>query len=305
VTGTWGHEPVLLEEALAFWVSDPRGTYVDGTVGAGGHAQALLERFPEARVVGLDRDPAALETARSRLRPFGARVRLEETDFALMEDVLRRLGGAPPAGILLDLGVSSLQLDAPSRGFSYLVDGPLRMTLDRDASSGALEFLAAIEEGTLTGIFRELGELPRAGRIARTVLEARDAGRLRTSSDLVAALRRAGLHHPRNLSQAFQAVRFAVNDELGSLDRGLEAAARTLPPGGRLAVIAFESLMDRRVKHAFRPPRDRRPLPGEPDPLPRWNVLTPRTIRPRPEESARNPRARSARLRAAERTPHV
>jgi len=304
VTGTWGHEPVLLEEALGVWVSDPRGTYVDGTVGTGGHAEALLTRFPEARCVGLDRDPAALERAGSRLRPFGARVRLEQSDFALMEETLHRLTGAPVAGILLDLGVSSLQLDDPARGFSYFADGPLRMTLDRDAAAGATEFLAAVEEGELTKIFREFGELPRAGRIARAVVEARAQGRIRTSGELAAAIRAAGLRHPRQLSQAFQALRFAVNDELGSLDRGLEASARILPPGGRLVVISFESLMDRRVKHAFRPPRIGRPLPGVPDPLPRWTVLTPRAIRPSDSETARNPRARSARLRAAERTSH-
>jgi 16S rRNA (cytosine1402-N4)-methyltransferase len=304
VTEPWGHEPVLCEEALTFWVTDPRGLYLDGTVGAGGHAEGLLRRFSEARLLGLDRDQAALEVARARLGPFGSRVHLEQADFADMEAVLRRLGGAP-AGILLDLGVSSLQLDDPERGFSYLHKAPLRMTLDRDASSGASEFLAEVEEGRLAEILREYGELTRPGRIAREIVLARDAGRLQDTSDLAQALGRAGLQHPRRLSQAFQAIRFAVNGELDSLDRGLDAAARVLPPPGRLVVIAFESLMDRRVKHAFRPVRTGRPHPGEPEPLPRWKVLTTKAIRPRPEESARNPRARSARLRAAERTPHA
>jgi 16S rRNA (cytosine1402-N4)-methyltransferase len=305
VTGPWGHEPVLLEEALATWVSDPRGTFVDGTVGAGGHAEALLDRHPEARLVGLDRDPAALRTAAARLERFGDRARLARGDYGDMETILGGLGVTRPAGILLDLGVSSLQLDDPGRGFSHAVSGPLRMTLDIEARHGAAEFVAAAEEGELARIFREFGELPRPGRAARAVVEARDAGRLTTTEDLVVALRRAGVSGPRRLSQAFQALRFALNHELDSLDRGLDAAPRLLPPGGTLTVISFESLMDRRVKHAFRPPREGRPVPGVPEPLPRWRVLTRRVVRPGPEEIARNPRARSARLRAAERTAHA
>jgi len=304
VTGPWGHEPVLLEEALTFWVTDPRGLYLDGTVGAGGHAEALLLRFPEARVLGLDKDSAALERARTRLGPFGPRAHLERADFADMDEVLRRSGRAP-AGILLDLGISSLQLDDPDRGFSYLLNAPLKMTLDRDAPRGAREFLAAIEEGKLADLLREYGELSRPGRIAREIVAARHAHRLETTHDLVAALKRAGLSHPRHLSQAFQALRFAVNDELESLDRGLAAAAQVLPPSGRLVVIAFESLTDRRVKQAFRPVTYGRPHPGVPEPRPTWRVLTPKAIRPQPEETARNPRARSARLRAAERRSDV
>lgn len=301
MTGPWGHEPVLCEEALTYWVTDPRGLYLDGTVGAGGHAEALLDRFSEARLIGLDRDPAALETARARLGPFGSRVHLEHADFAEMDNVLRRSGGAL-AGILLDLGISSLQLDDPDRGFSYLENAPLKMTLDRDAPSGAREFLAAIEEGALAELLRDYGELSRARRIAREIVVARNANRLDTTQDLVLALGRAGLSHPRHLSQAFQALRFAVNGELESLDRGLAAAARVLPPSGRLVVIAFESLTDRRVKQTFRPVRTGRPHPGVPEPRPTWRVLTPKAIRPEPEETSRNPRARSARLRAAERT---
>lgn len=297
----WGHEPVLIEEALTFWVTDPKGLYVDGTVGAGGHAEALLQRFPETRLIGLDKDPAALETARERLGSFGSRAQLEHADFGDMENVLGRSGGAP-AGILLDLGISSLQLDDPNRGFSYLVNAPLRMTLDRDAPLGAREFLAAIEEGDLAELLRDYGELSKANRLAREIVTARNANRLDTTQHLVDALRRAGLSHPRHLSQAFQALRFAVNGELTSLDKGLDAAARVLPPSGRLVVIAFESLTDRRVKQAFRPVRPGRPHPGLPDPHPVWRVLTSKAIRPSSFETARNPRARSARLRAAERT---
>lgn len=304
MTRDWGHEPVLVDEALATWVTDPEGRYLDGTVGAGGHAEALLLRLPKARVIGLDRDPAALALAGARLERFGDRVRLVRSDFAEMEAVLAR-DGVSVVGVLLDLGVSSLQLDDPARGFSYLEDGPLGMSLGGEVEPGAAALLAEIEEGTLTRIFRELGELPGAGRAARAVLEARNRGALRHTGDLAAALRRAGITSPRRLSQAFQALRLATNDELGSLARGLEAAARVLPEGGTLTAISFESLMDRMVKRAIRPPRTGRPIPGAPDPAPRWRPLTRGAVRPSAREVAANPRARSARLRAAERTAHA
>jgi 16S rRNA (cytosine1402-N4)-methyltransferase len=295
------HEPVLVDEALSTWVTDPGGWYVDGTVGGGGHAEVLLIRFPETRLLGMDRDPRAVAASRRRLERFGDRVRLEQGDFA---DLERTAGDLPVAGILLDLGVSSVQLDDPARGFSWQENGPLRMTLDGEARHGAAELLAEAKEGDLKRIFRDLGELPGAGRAARAVIAARGQGRLDTTEDLSRVLRRAGVTSPRRLSQAFQALRLAVNHELESLDRGLEAAARILPPGGTLTAISFESLMDRRVKHAFRPPRTGRPMPGVPDPEPRWTVLTKGAVRPAPDEIARNPRARSARLRAAARTAH-
>ena len=302
MTGSSGHEPVLVEESLETWVTDPDGWYLDGTLGGGGHAEALLSRYPDARLIGLDRDPTALEKARARLAAFGDRVQIVRSDFADME---RALGGTSVMGILLDLGLSSMQLDDPARGFSYRAEGPLRMTLDRDAASGATELLARIEGGTLKRILRELGELPRPGRASRAVLEARDRGRLATTNDLVRALEAGGVSGPRRLSQAFQAIRLYLNRELESLEAGLAAAARVLPDGGTLTVISFESLMDRMVKNAFRPPRSERPHPGVPDPEPVWKVLTSRVVRPRAAERSRNPRARSARLRAAARTAHA
>jgi 16S rRNA (cytosine1402-N4)-methyltransferase len=305
VSGSSYHEPVLVEETLAHWISDPQGRYLDGTIGGGGHAEALLLRFPQAELIGLDRDPAALEEASRRLSSFAPRVRLEQADFADMEKVLAAVGGPPPSGILLDLGVSSRQLDDPERGFSYLTEGPLRLVLDRDAERGADEFLADIEEGELKRIFRELGELPAAGRAARAVVAARARRPLRTTLDLAEALRAGGVRHPRRLSQAFQGLRLALNHELESLRAGLTAAARVLPPGGVITVISFESLMDRIVKQTFRPPRTDRPHPGVPEPVPVWEVLTRRVVRPGPEETARNPRSRSARLRAARRFAHA
>lgn len=299
------HEPVLVEEALGTWVDDPHGRYLDGTIGGGGHAEALLVRYPHAELIGLDRDPAALEESSRRLVRYESRIRLEQADFADIEGVLRRLGGPEIRGILLDLGVSSHQLDDVRRGFSYLADGPLRLVLDRDATAGAAEYLAAVEEGELRRVFAELGELPGAGRAARAVTAARERAPIMTTAHLVRALREGGVQSPRRLSQAFQALRLAVNDELGSLGRGLGAASRVLPTGGTLTVIAFESLTDRMVKQTFRPPRRERPLPGIPDPEPDWELLTRRAVRPSPDETARNPRARSARLRAARRLAHA
>ena len=294
-----------MEEALATWVTDSKGRYLDGTVGGGGHAEALLLRYPEAELIGFDRDRQALAEASRRLAPFGARARLTRADFGDMEKTLDAVGGGPVVGILLDLGVSSIQLDDPRRGFSYSAAGPLHMGLDGETGLGLAGLLTNMEEGELKRIFRELGELPAAGRAARAVLEARDRARMTSTGELVEALRGAGINSPRRLSQAFQALRLAVNDELGSLRRGLDAAARLLSPGGTLTVISFESLMDRMVKQTFRPQRERRPLPGEPDPNPIWNVLTKRVVRPGPEEVKRNPRARSARLRSAARTAYA
>ena len=231
------------------------------------------------------------------------RNRLARADIAEMETVV---GETPVVGILLDLGVSAFQLDDPLRGFSHQTEGPLHMALDRDAGRGVGDMLAEIEEDELRRVFRNLGELPGATRIARAVLMARDRGRLTTTGDLVAALRRAGVSSPRRLSQAFQALRLGLNRELESLKQALTAAANLLPPGGTLTVISFESLMDRMVKQAFRPPRpEHRPIAGVPDPDPVWKVLTPRVVGPGKDEVARNPRARSAKLRAGERTAYA
>lgn len=295
-----------MDEVLAHWLPQDTndGLAVDGTVGGGGHAAALLDRFPRVRLLGLDRDPDALSAAGNALARFTGRVRLVQADLGDLEAVLADEGHPEVAGILFDLGVSSHQIDDPTRGFSHSATGPLRMTLDRDAATGAEEYLRDVEEGDLRRIFREWGELPAAGRAARAVLRARDEGKLRTTAELAEALRRGGAGSPRRLSQAFQAIRLAVNDELRSLDRGLAAAEQALPPGGHLTVISFESLMDRVVKNRFRPPRSARPHPGIPDPPAQWTPLTRRVVRPTQAEIENNPRSRSARLRAAKRRVH-
>lgn len=301
----FAHEPVLVEAALATWVTDHSGRYVDATIGGGGHAEVLLERFPKAVLLGLDRDPVALDAAARRLARFGDRVSFAQADFGELEAAVARRPGAPVVGVFGDLGVSSPQLDDPDRGFSYWVDGPLRLTLDARAARGAAEWLAEATEETVRKVLAELGELPGAARAARAIVRARRDAPVATTARLAAVLRDAGFGAPRRLSQAFQAIRFAVNDELGSLARGIDAAARILPEGGTLTLITFESLMDRIVKQRFAPPRVGRPIPGVPDAPTDWEPIHRKVVRPEPEETDRNPRARSARLRAARRLAHV
>lgn len=308
------HQPVLVEETLSLLGAGPGTLVVDGTVGFGGHAEAILERTgPDGRLVGLDRDDVALRHARHRLAPFGERVELVRASFRDLGTVLAARGVAAVDGVLLDLGVSSPQLDEPARGFRFSTDSAARTPLDMrmDASQGrtAADLLATASEATLTDTFRRYGELPGAARLARAIVEARSDAPLRTAADLLAVIDRSGVgrgrrHHPATL--VFQALRIAVNDELAALAEGLEAAVSALRPRGRLVVIAYHSLEDRLVKQRFRdwergcvcPPRQPVCTCGQRSRLRR---LTRRPVRPSPQEVARNPRARSARLRAAER----
>ena len=298
------HEPVLVEEVLDLWVTNPRGRYLDGTVGGGGHAEALLSRYPEASLLGLDRDPDALRAAEARLRHFGSRVTLTQSNFSDLESALELCPGPAPAGVLFDVGVSSYQLDTAERGFSYAAEAALRLTLNPQ-DPDARDYLDAVTAEELKRVFRELADLPQAGRAARAVLRAREEGRLETTAQFADVLRKAGSGSPRRLSQAFQALRMAVNDELESLEQGMVAAARVLPEDGVLCVISFESVMDRKVKTTFKPPVESKPLPTlEPD-RPVWEVMTRKVVRPSEEEVQRNVRSRSARLRAARRTAHA
>lgn len=294
----------MVSETLRTWVSKTDGRYLDVTIGGGGHATALLEQFPDATLIGLDRDPEALEASRKRLAPYSHRVQLVQGDFADLGSVLEADSGPPVVGILGDLGVSSHQIDDPNRGFSYLTDGPLRLVLDKESPYDATEWIATASERDLKRVFMELGELRGSGRLARLIAKTRRESPIETTFQLVDVLRRAGMGAPRQLSQAFQAIRLEVNHEMDSLRQGIAAARDVLPEGGTLTLISFESLMDRVVKQAFRPPRLERPHPGISDPLPDWEVLTRKVVRPTPEEVARNPRSRSARLRAARRVRH-
>jgi 16S rRNA (cytosine1402-N4)-methyltransferase len=303
------HLPVLTDHVVDFLAPAAPGLVVDATVGLGGHAEALLRAEPGFRVVGLDRDPRALVRAGERLRAYSDRVQLVEATFDQLPDVLDRIGEDPPAAILADLGCSSLQLDSSERGFSFQADGPLDMRMG-DHGETAAELLERIDWEDLVRILRDYGEERRAKAVARAIVRRREESPIRSTAQLSQLVQdvvggREGRIHPA--TRTFQALRIAVNDELGQLERFVEPAVRSLRPGGRLAVIAFHSLEDRIVKHTFRRLTGRCTCP--PDlPVCRCNpkrlvsVLTSSPVRPDEEEVRDNPRARSARLRVAERT---
>ncbi len=300
------HVPVLLSEAVRYLITDPAGVYVDATLGGGGHAVAVLEQVEgEGRVIGMDCDPEAVERARRAPPALAPRFTAVRARFSEMEAALTALECSAVDGILADLGLSSIQLDEPSRGLSYDREGPLDMRLDPSRPETADALLARSDEATIAHWLSTYGELPRARAAARAIRRQREAHGALTSRllrDAIEPLYR-GPTRSRRLAQAFQALRVAVNDELGELRSLLDTAARVVRPGGTLVVIAYHSLEDRMVKHAFRPPR---PLDAwvEPDPS-LWVPLTPKPVRPGAEEIEENPRAGSARLRAARRAADV
>ena len=296
-----GHVPVLVREVVATLEPRPGGAYIDCTVGGGGHAEAILEAAgPSSRLVGIDRDAAALPVARDRLRRFGDRVRLIRGDFRELPRLVSALEPEGFDGILFDLGVSSLQLDDPSRGLSFSMEGPLDMRMDQESGTpSARELLHTLPEENLTRIIREYGEDRWARQIARGIVAARRHGSLETTRDLAAVAARAIPRRfwPRRIHPAtrtFQAMRIAVNQELEGLEGALDGAIRLLHAGGRIGVIAFHSLEDRVVKHLFRRLAAAEAAPGV-------TIVTRRPMTPSPEERAQNPRARSAKLRVAER----
>jgi 16S rRNA (cytosine1402-N4)-methyltransferase len=298
------HTPVLLHEVVEMLAPERGGFYVDATLGAGGHAEAILERGPDARVLGLDRDTEALDAARTRLARFGDRAVLVEANFADLDEVL---DGRPPAdGILADLGVSSMQLDEARRGFSFRRDGPLDMRMGRGGRTAA-DIVAAASVDELTRIFREWGEERMAAKIARGIVRERTRGPIHTTRQLarIVAAEKGGREKIDPATRVFQALRIEVNQELTSLARFLAAAVARMNGGGRIAVISYHSLEDRLVKDAFRrdsgvclcPPRLPQCVCGAHAAL---RVLTRRPLRPSEAELRRNPRSRSAKLRVAE-----
>lgn len=298
------HEPVLADEVVAFLEPSDDELYLDGTVGGGGHTRRILEACPRCRVVAVDRDPEALEEARASLRELADRVRFvhRRYDDAADDAEIRDRG---LAGALLDLGVSSHQLDVDARGFAFRRGVALDMRMDLGQEEDATRFLAEADEERLTRAFRELGEEPRARRLAREIVKRRATEPLRTSDDLVAALSVALGRSPsaQDKARIFQAVRIAVNGELDSLERGLPAIRDRLNEGGVLVVIAYHSLEDRVVKNAFREWSRACVCPPE-APIctcrgkPLGETLTRKPVRPGDAEVEVNPRARSARLRA-------
>jgi 16S rRNA (cytosine1402-N4)-methyltransferase len=305
------HHPVMVERVVGLLRPHPGGVYLDATLGLGGHAERLLAASaPDGRVIGLDRDPAALALARERLAGAGERLLTVAASFADLAEVAERLGVVAVDGVLYDLGVSSLQLDEPARGFSYRADAPLDMRMDPTGGITAAEVLNTYPRAELARILREYGEDRWAGRIARFVDEARRRRPIRTTGQLVelvkaavpAAARRTGPHPAR---RAFQALRIEVNRELDALQASLPQAIDLLAPGGRLVVLAYHSLEDRIVKQALNAAagRDDQPPARLPVTLPspaRVAVLTRRPETPTAAEIAANPRAESAKLRAAE-----
>jgi len=314
VLAQFRHDPVLLDEVLVHLQPQPGSIILDGTLGAGGHAAAILARTgPEGLLIGLDQDPAALQAARDRLAEFGDRARLVRASFRALDQIVEGEGLDGIDGVLLDLGVSSHQIDAPERGFRFAEvaaeDTPLDMRMDPSQGPSAAELLRRATTDELEGWFRDYGELRGARKLARTIVARRERQPLETAADLLGAIRDARVgggrkHNPATL--VFQALRIAVNDELGALRDGLAAAVRVLRPGGLLVVLAYHSLEDRIVKQHFRAEaKGCVCLPQVPicncGRQPTLQLETRKPVRPSPQEVARNPRSRSARLRAARR----
>ena len=289
------HEPVMVEEVVTLLSPERGGTFVDCTTGLGGHSAALLQRGV-TRLIGLDRDTHALRLASERLAPFGDRVELVHSDYRDIGAVLQARGLHAVDGILADLGVSSMQLDEEGRGFSFRRDEPLDMRMDRSQGPTAAEMIAAVDETELANVIFQFGEERHSRRVSRAIVNARQKTPIATTGALADIVRRAvptrGYQRIDPATRTFQAIRIWVNRELDGLDAFLGEAARRLLAGARFAVITFHSLEDRVVKHTFRA------LAAAED---AWRVLTRKPVVPGDPELARNPRARSAKLRAIER----
>ena len=302
------HVPVMVEAVVAALAPCDDALYVDGTFGGGGYSRALLAAA-HCRVLAIDRDPDAVGRGRALAERHNGRLDIVEGNFAEMERLVARAPG-PIAGVALDLGVSAFQIDTPERGFSFRFDGPLDMRMS-GAGRTAADLVASLPEEDLARLIGDLGEERHARGIARRIVAARRQQPIRRTLELADLVRAAIPKAAPGIDPAtrtFQALRIAVNDELGELDRGLAAAERLLMPGGRLAVVAFHSLEDRRVKEFLRQRSDAAPGTSRHEPVPvaasspSFRLLHRRALRPSPEEAEQNPRARSARLRAAERT---
>jgi 16S rRNA (cytosine1402-N4)-methyltransferase len=303
------HIPVLADRVLHYLVTTPDGIYADGTAGGGGHAELILSRLsPAGTLVCVDRDQDAIDFARTRLNAAGNRCRFIVDNFANMKTRLHNIGVDQLSGILLDLGVSSHQIDRPERGFSFQADARLDMRMDASQQADAAAIIATYSESELSRIFFEYGEEQRARRIAREIARQRHLRPISTTrelSDVVLSV--AGRHMPqKTLSRVFQALRIEVNAELEHLKKGLRDGLDLLAPGGRFVVIAYHSLEDRIVKKFFQDeaatmiPSGHKLLPDRPRQA-RLSVLTRRPVQPEESEVAANSRSRSAKLRAAER----
>ena len=293
------HAPVLLQEVLQYLNCQPNRIYVDGTVGSGGHARAILDRtFPMGRLIGLDWDQEAIGRARENLSSFGRRVELREGNYKDLASVLTDLSIRAVDGILLDLGLSTEQLENEGRGFSFLREGPLDMRMSREGRTTAQDLLRRLSAGEMSRLLKEYGEERWASRIAKAVVRRRKTTPIRTTGELADVIRRSvparrGRIHPA--TRTFQALRIAVNEELQNLETFLKQGKDLLNPGGRMVILSFHSLEDRLVKNYFR----QWAKEGEGNP-PLFSILTRKPVVPSHAEVLVNPQARSAKLRAVE-----
>ena len=310
-----GHVPVLAEEVMSMLAPAPGSLQIDATVGGGGHTERILEASdPDGRLLGLDADGAAIARVDRRLRPrFGERLVLRQANFRELGSVAPAAGFPAVDGLLFDLGLSSFQLSDTERGFGFRAGGPLDMRFDTSRGVPAAELLATLDADELTGLFRRYGEEPNAGRIARAIVEDRRTAPIASAEELAALVERVSprRHGPRGrihpATRVFQALRIAVNEELDALQDGLAAGVDLLRPGGRLVVLSYHSLEDRIVKRFLDAERRGCVCPPELPVCvcgrtPRLRLVTKPSLTPTDAEIAENPRARSARLRAAERT---
>ena len=309
-----GHIPVLAEEVMSILAPAPGSLQIDATLGGGGHTERILEATsPDGRLLGLDADGAAIARVDGRLRPrFGDRLVLRQANFRDLAEVAPAAGFGAVDGALFDLGLSSYQLADVERGFGFRAGGPLDMRFDPSRGVPAAELLASLDTNEMTALFRRYGEEPKAARIARAVVDARGTTPITTAEELAALIERVVPPNPRlprrthPATRVFQALRIAVNEELDALRAGLAAAVDLLRPGGRLVVLSYHSLEDRIVKRFLAAERRGCICPPELPVCvcghnPRLRLLTRPSLTPSPAEIAANPRARSARMRAAER----
>ncbi len=307
--GNEWHTPVMAEEVKQQLITKPDGVYVDGTIGGGGHAKVLLDALTDkALYIGIDRDANAIEHCNKRFKDSNTTVELFQGNFTMMREITERMGTKGVDGVLLDLGVSSTQINLPERGFSFSSDGPLDMRMDQDSGISAAELLNSLTERELANLIYEFSEERHSRKIASALINTQKNSPIITTSDLASVINRVimGNKKTKSLARVFQALRIAVNEELSSLKDGLASAVKLLNKGGRIVVLSYHSLEDRIVKNFFRDlSKDYIYAPGNSfgyeENVKQLKLLTKKVIKPSNTELKSNPRSRSARLRAAER----
>lgn len=307
-SGNERHTPVMAEEVTEFLTVNPDGVYIDGTIGGGGHAEVILDRLTDkALYIGIDKDATAIDYCKERFKDSTAKVELFQGNFSMMYEIAERMSVKGVDGVLLDLGVSSTQIDLPERGFSFSSDGPLDMRMDQDSGINAADLIKSLTERELADLIYEYGEERHSRKIASAIVNFQKESQLRTTSDLSSIVKRVimGNMKTKSLARVFQALRIAVNDELSSLEEGLSAAIKLLKKGGRIVVLSYHSLEDRIVKNRLRDLskshiEDPESPTGYREQVKELKLLTKKVIKPTESEIERNPRSRSARLRAAE-----